>query len=302
MADETVIAASPEAPTVEPTTPVETPATPEVAPPVDAQPTLSDLEEAMKAGLPADEPETPADPQQQAAPEFQQMLSISEFVKTPEHVQAAIRAADEVWKVASGQLPASQMLEAMRAANPNGFQGVFNDLAAYVERVSGKKLGGEAPESTDPVQQRLNAIERQFQEQEQARQRAIQEQQTTQARTVAMDLVTKAAKGTAFEGDEAYLLARCADMTNVEPQQMVDMLLRGFTKPLESTLKAVQKQESARLKRYNDNLIKNYRTWKNAVPASKGAPAESRPQGDLSYKPGETPSQFAVRVKDQFGL
>jgi hypothetical protein len=167
-----------------------------------------------------------------------------------------------------------------------------------VEKVSGKKLGGEPAATDDPVQQRLNAIEKQFQDQEQARQSAIVEQQTTQARTVALEAVTKLAKGTAFEGDEAYLLARCAEKTNVDPQEMVNMLLRGFTKPLESALKAVQREETARIKRYNDNLIKNYRTLKNAVPGVKG-PAPAAAKTAPAYQEGETPTQFATRIWNQ---
>lgn len=303
MADETQVAAV-EAPPAATPAPVETPAPPvttetPVTPPVEtAQPTLSDLEEAMRAGLPADETETPVAPPVEAtpAPEFQQMLGISEFVKTPEHVQAAIRAAHEVWQVASGKLPASQMLEAMRTANPQGFQAIFDNLTGYIEQVSGKKLGGAPEASTDPVQQRLNAIEAQFKQQEDTRKQAVVQEQTTQARTVAMDVVSKLVKGSAFEGSEGYLLQRCADMTNVQPTEMVGMLLRGFTKPLETALKAVQKEETARLQRYNDTLIKNYRTLKNAVPATKGGPAESKPAGAPPYLPGETAAQYATRV------
>jgi hypothetical protein len=252
----------------------------------------------MKAGLPADEPDTtPATPeQQQAAPEFQQMLSISPFVKEPQHVEAAIRAADEVWKVASGQMPASQMLEAMRAANPQGFQSVFQNLASYVEQVSGKKLGGEPAKTDDPVQQRLNAIESQFRQQEETRQNAIVQQQTDAARTVALDTVTKITKGSAFEGDETYLLARCAEKINVDQAEMVKMLNRGFTKPLESALKAVQKEETARLSRYNERLIKNYRTLKSAVPGVKGPTPSAAGTATPAYKDGETATQFATRI------
>ncbi len=95
----------------------ETPATETQADPSD--PYLL-LQEAMKSQL-GDEPapeatkteETPAIPA-----ELQNVFNVSDFVKSPQHVEQAIRAADEVWKVAAGQVPASSMLEGMRAANP----------------------------------------------------------------------------------------------------------------------------------------------------------------------------------------
>jgi hypothetical protein len=302
MADETQAAVPVDATPVA-SAPVDTPAapvvdeTPVATPPVEATASLSDLEEAMNAGFPADDTADASQAAEQPAiaPDFQQVLGISEFVKSPEHVQAAVRAADEVWKVATGQVPARTMLEGMRAANPGGFERVVGDLVPYLEQVTGKKFGGAPDAPPDPNQARLDAIEARFAKEENDRQQAAYVQQMTKARDVATETITKLTKGTAFEGNEAYLLQQCAAKTNVSEKEMVDMLLRGFTKPLESALKTVQKEEAARIKQYNDKLIQNYRKLKNAVPATKGAPAAAAKTAP-AYLPGETPAQFATRV------
>lgn len=306
MADETVVTDTPAAPVD--AAPVDTaPVAPPVADgapvdtaPVDADPALLALEEAMKAGLPADDPaDVPAvTPEAAVAPQFEGLLKVSPFVTAPEHVEAAVRAADEVWKVATGQLPARNLLEGMRGSNPEGYNAVIQDLTGYIEAVTDKKFGGAPDTPPDPVQARLAEIERGIQQDKETRQQAIYAQQMTRANGIAMEAVTKAAKGTAFEGSEAYLLQQCASKVGIPEKDMVQALIEGKTETLTKALKAVQKEETVRLKKYNENLIRNYRTLKNAVPATPGAPAIGKPATGQAppYKPGETATQYATRV------
>lgn len=262
----------------------------------ETDPALSALEEAMKAGLPAEEA---AEAQPAAvAPEFSKVLGLSEFVKAPEHVESAIRAADEVWKVASGQASATSLLEGMRAANPEGFQKVINDLVPYIEQMTGSKFGAP-PAETDPVQERLNAMEQRFAQEEQRRQDAIYQQQVSKGYEVAKGAVTTALKGTAFEGDENYVLAQCANKVGIPENEMVQKLLAGKTDELLAAVKAVQKDETARLKKYNENLIRNYRKLKDGVPATaagKGLAPAPKNAATPAKKEGESDMAFAQRL------
>src|SRR6202789_953424 len=80
-------------------------------------------------------------------------LTISDYVKEPAQLESAVRAAQELWDVAAGKVPAASMLEGMRANNPAGFEKmVLNDLIPYIEQITGKKLGApDANAAPDPV-------------------------------------------------------------------------------------------------------------------------------------------------------
>lgn len=281
-------------PSSDPVDPIADPA------PSDPSDPYATLEAAMAAELGDDPaPVDPATPEPPAVPEaFQQALAISEFVKSPEHVQQAVRAADEVWKVASGQSPVSGLLESMRASNPQGFETVMAGLIPYIEQVTGKALGGTPEIPADPRDARLSAIEQRFQQEEQARQTAQFNQQIGKAREVGMSFLTEKAKGTFVEGQEQYIWNQIGAKADVSPEQMTQMLLTGKTEKLEAAFRSVQKDEATRLKAYNANLIKKHRTLANGVPASKGgAPVGNRNASSEfdAYLPGETSVQYALR-------
>lgn len=276
--------------------------------PVVTDPAISDpndpmtaLEAAMAAELgddpPPVDPAAPVDPV--AVPDaFKQALTISEFVKGPEHMEQAVRAADEVWKVATGQIPARTMLEGFKDTNPQQYQAIVQDLTQYIEQVTGKSFGGTPETPPDPRDARLSAIEQRFQADEQARQTQAFNQQIGKAREAGMNFLTEKAKGTFLEGSEQYVWQQIGAKADVTPQQMTEMLLTGKTQKLEAAFKAVQKDEATRLKAYNANLIKRHRTLANGVPASKGG----APQGNRNansefdaYLPGETSVQYATR-------
>lgn len=273
-----------------------------VADPIPSDPNdpMAALEAAMASDLGDDAPVDPAAPvETPAVPEaFQQVLGISEFVKSPESVAQAVRAADEVWKVASGQLPVSGLLESMRGANPQGFETVISGLIPYIEQVTGKSFGGTPETPVDPREARLQAIEQRFQQEEQTRQTAAFNQQITKAREVGMNFLTEKAKGTFVEGQEQYIWNQIGAKADVTPEQMTQMLLTGKTDKLEAAFKSVQKDEATRLKAYNANLIKKHRTLGGAVPAVKGAPQGNRNASSEfpAYLPGESSVQYATRL------
>lgn len=282
-------------------TPVSTDPAPAVDPtPTDPNDPMSALEAAMAAELSEDpapvDPAAPVDPV--AVPDaFRQALSISEFVKGPEHVEQAVRAADEVWRVATGQIPARTMLEGFKETNPQQYQAILQDLTGYIEQVTGKSFGAAPETPPDPRDARLSAIEQRFQQEEQQRQTAQFNQQITRAREVGMNFLTEKAKGTFVEGQEQYIWNQIGAKADVTPEQMTQMLLTGKTEKLEAAFKAVQKDEATRLKAYNANLIKKHRTLGGAVPAVKGAPQGNRNASSEydAYLPGETSVQYATR-------
>jgi hypothetical protein len=268
------------------------------APPSDpaAPPDLAGLQAEIDR-LAAENAEPPVDPN--SAPTVpgqlpQEFQNISPFVTDSASGERAIRAADEVWKVATGELPARTLVEGIREANPAQFQAIVNDLIPYLEQVTGKKFGGEAT-PVDPVEKLRSEIAQKEQKQAEAQQQAVYQQQMGQAREVATGKITELLKGTFAEGNETYFLQRCAEKVQIPEATMVRELLAGNTKPLEAALKAVQRDEIVRLKQYNDNLIKKGRNLANSVPATKQTPASAISPG-AKRLPGESITEMATRL------
>lgn len=258
---------------------------------------MAALEAAMAAELPADEQvQTQEGTQTSEIPaEFAPALQISPFVTDANTLQQAVAAADQVWKVASGQNPASSLLEGMRAANPQGFQAVVENLVPYLEQVTGRKFTDQPATPPDPNQARLDALEAQVKADQQARQDAMWNQQVNAAREKAVSFLTEKSKGTFVEGMEQTVLQMVGAKAGIPENQMVEMLLQGKTEKLEAAYKAVTKDLAGLVKQMNANLIKKHRTLSNAVPAVKGAaPAKSTADFD-AYLPGETAIQYATR-------
>lgn len=253
---------------------------------------LSDIDK-LNDPEPAADPNAPA-PQPGSVP--QEFLSISPFVTDAQTMQQAVRAADEVWKVATGEANAGSLLEGIRTANPQRFQGVVNELTQYLEQVTGKKFGDGTP--ADPVAQLRQEIQDRETQREQAAQQAQYQGQVRQAAGVAMNVVKESLKGTFAEGQEQYFLAQCAQKAGIPEQQMVAELLRGNKAPLEAAVKAVRREEVARLKMYNENLVKQRKSLGSSVPATKNTPASATISAS-AMKPGETRVQYAQRLWEE---
>ena len=97
------------------------------------------------------------------------------------------------------------------------------------------------------------------------------------------------------------MLQQAGAKAGIPQEQMVEMLLQGKTDKLEAAFKAVQKDETARLRAYNANLVRQHNTLKNAVPASKGAPvsASKVANGVLPRKAGESDVEYGLRIWKQ---
>lgn len=313
---------------------------PDTAPIPDATGDSSDpfasLTSAMDSVLPKDD--VAADPtlsdsaQSGEIPEqFAQALTISPYVTSAESVQQAVRAADEVWQVATGKIPARQMLEGFRNQNPAQFESIvadlkdylgvqgqqaqqaspldelkaanpqaFQQIAQYYQQQTGKSLDGPA----DPREARLQALEKRYQAEEEARNVAQWNQQIETARATATEFLNKTIANTFADGladrfltPNGGLLWQKAVSMNIDEGRMLNELRQGKTETLERVWKAVAKDEAAVIRRYNENLVKQHKTLKNAVPAQKGAAVSANnTPGAPARKVGESNVDYAKRL------
>jgi hypothetical protein len=281
--DEPIVETPVEAAPVE-TTPTETPV---VADPAAAAPEPNDLEAYLAEQL-KDEP-APVDPAAPVAPsdEFKQVLSLSEYVKEPAHVEAAVRAATEVWEVANGKVPASTMLEGMRAGNPQGFEKVVGDLIPYIEQITGKKFGAaDANAAPDPVAELRAEIAAQNQQAEQQRQQADYARTVNQVAPTFRKAISETLGKQFGEGHEEYFIGRISQI--VPEAKMVEALVKGDMKPLESAMKQVKMEELKRFKSYSDAITKQSKEFRKSLPAAKGGSVVTPPAGkfDMSTTEG----------------
>lgn len=318
------VAASPEPaadPVAQPTEPADS---------VDAP--FADLDAAMSAVLPQDEPaQATTDGQTAQVPEeFQAALSISPFVKDAQTLQQAVLAANEVWSVAAGQIPARNLLEGIKQADPQGYESivadlkdylgvqgqqnqapnpiealktanpaVFNAINQYVQQQTGQTL--DAPQ--DPRDARLAALEAKYAEEQQQREIEAHNAQVEAASKKASEFMAQTIKGTFAEGLQDRFLAPGTGLLwlkamqlNIPADRMQAEILSGKTDTLKKVWSAVQKDEIHALRQYNKNLIAQHKKLANGVPGVKGAKVESKTNGLPEYKDGETPGQYAVRI------
>lgn len=246
-----------------------------------------DDSEAMWGDLKPDEV-APVDP---AAPpaipaEFTKALSMSEYVKEPAHMEAAVQTASEVWDVVSGKKQASSLLEAMRSQNPTQYEkSMLEDIIPYIEKITGKKLGAPTaddvnrPMTVAEYQQRQADDQRRAQEerqtQDQQREQGVQLQKAQVASdTVVLDLI-KNGNGV-FEGNlQGAIDSMAAQLPKlgITGQQLMSEVLSGKTENLAKAYKAAEKAKTLEVKAYADAIKKRYQTLKGAVPTSKGAGA-----------------------------
>lgn len=257
-----------------------------------------DDNEAMWGDL-SEEPAQPAaDPQ--AIPEaYTKALSVSDYVKQPEHLEQAVRAAQEMWDVQTGKQPVTAILEAFRAGNAQQFEKMFlEQLVPYVEQLTGKKLGG-APEPDRPMTVQEYEQRRQADAQRAEQERVQAEQQREQAAFTARaeeaggkHLATLISNGNGiFDGDTfAAVNAVSAQFRKmgIDAQQAMQKVMAGDFSQLEKAYKAAEKAETLRVKAYSDRIRAKYNTLKNSVPKTAASQGTALDAGnpDLTTKEG----------------
>jgi hypothetical protein len=261
-------------------TPVETVETPTIETPEPSgeitqpeTPATPDYESLFADPEPNATPETPP-----VADEFAKVLGISEYVREPAHVEAAVRTAGEVWDVVSGKSQASALLEGMRSQNPTQYEKtVREDLIPYIEKITGQKFGAQA-EPKSPEQQRIDALEAQWNQQRQAEQQAQIQQQVQRASAVLVQKADEALKGTWLEGRAKDILGELAPHMGMSEEQAVKALLSGNTAMVDKAVKALLEQKEAQGRAYSRWKIAESRKLKTGVPAGKGNPRSGEPE------------------------
>jgi hypothetical protein len=207
-------------------------------------------------------------------------LGISDYVKDPAQLESAVRAAQELWDVASGKVPAASMLEGMRANNPAGFEKmVLNDLIPYIEQITGKKLGAPDPNAApDPVAEmraKIADLERRPEIERQERELQQRVQSADTASRAAVEGWIKTGSGI-FDGDtDGAIQAIAAQLPKlgIDVNKMMAEQLQGKTDLLEKAYKAAEKAELKRVKAATERLVARSKALRNGVPATKGSAA-----------------------------
>lgn len=235
-----------------------------------------DPNEAMWGDLKADEPVDPNAAPPAIPEEFSKVLGISEYVKEPAHIESAVRTASEVWDVVSGKAPASGLLEAMRGQNPAQYEKtVTEDIIPYIEKITGKKFGGEAA-APDPIAEMRAEMERLKQVpllEAQQREQQQHVQRAEQAGGVKIEEFIKAGNGI-FDGDvqgAVQAVAAQFGKMGLNPQDVMKQVLAGNTATLEKAYKAAERHQTLQAKAYSDRMMARYKSLKGSVPTPKGA-------------------------------
>ena len=233
-----------------------------------------DPNEAMWGDLTTEaEPVAPAVPN-----EFSKMLELSDYVREPQHLESAVRTAAEVWDVVEGKQQASALLEGMRAQNPQQFEKmVLQDLVPYIEKLTGKKFGGESapPDPMAALRAELEQVKLQPQIEAQQRQQQSQIDQAENLSKTRIEQFIKSGNGV-FDGDvQSAVTAISAQLPKMglQPADLMKQVLAGNTANLEKAYKAAEKAATIQAKTYADRIKAKYNTLKSSVPAAKSGSA-----------------------------
>ncbi len=259
--------------------------------------------EGLFGGLSEEVPAAGNEGQQQTQgmpEEVSRLVQTSEYVKDAAQLENAVRAAEQLWDVSAGKVPAHSLLDGIRTTNPQQFETVMREsIIPYVEMVTGMKLGAQAA-AADPVAEMRAELEQLKQRpQIEAQQRQAQErvQRAESASRTAVEAFIKSGSGI-FEGatdDALNALALQLPKLGINPQAMMQQVLEGRTELLEKAYKSAEKAEMLRVKARTDRLIARAKALKSAVPASKGNAAESIDSQEPP--PGATREQLVAYMK-----
>lgn len=176
------------------------------------------------------------------------------------------------------------MLEGFRERNPEGFAKIVQEsLIPYLEHITGRKLvdPSAAPEADKtPEQQRIDAIEQRFQQQEQQRQEAQNQQIVARYDKVFSEKANEALKGTWMEGKAEQLINQIVPHIPMKYNDAVNAVLSGNTAVIDKAVKAMMAQKEAEGRAYAKWKIAESKTLKAGLPAGKGNPRQAAP-GEL---------------------
>lgn len=295
MADEAVLDATPVDSTPVDAAPVDTavPDAPVDATHPDGTTPAVDPNEAMWGDL-KDEPATDPNAAPVIPEEYSKALSISEYVKEPAHLEQAVRAAQEMWDVQTGKVPATALFEGMRQSNPQQYEKMMlEQVIPYVEQITGKKLGETAPvdpNSPEALRAELERIKQQPLIEAQQRERQAYVSRAEEAGGKHIETLIKSGNGI-FDGDvQAAVQAVGAQFAKlgVSPDDVMKQVMSGNMTTLEKAYKAAERAETLKAKAYSDRIRARYQSLKNSVPktGTSTAPAPGSDKPDLTTASG----------------
>jgi hypothetical protein len=221
--------------------------------------------------LPLDEDEN-HDPVQQpdSTESLKPYLELSPYINSPESLQGAVADSHLLWDVINGQQPAGNMLEGIKTSNPQAWQNVVNGLAQYIQQQTGYAFVDPnalpQQENIDPVQSRLNAIEQQFRQQEEAREAQLLQYRAQQAQGALLNHLGDALKGTFLEGEEGQVLAALGQKLGGDHTKVIESIEKGDFKSIDSALKAIKREETERYNRYVKRIASQRKAVANSLP------------------------------------
>jgi hypothetical protein len=217
------------------------------------------------------------------------LLTKSEYIKDPAHIEAAIVDADVLWKISEGKADPSMILEAMRnnpANTPEQFQGVIAKLRTYIEELTGQPVAAAAAgiDPNDPAAKKLAEIEGKLTESEkrektrqQAEENTKQVARITATKTQLTANLSKSLEGTWLEGEGDYFFSLVGSKLAGKEMNVVEAAEKGDFKMVEKAIREARNEEAVRFQARVARM-KALKTKNNAtVPkqAAGGSPAAS---------------------------
>lgn len=222
-----------------------------------------------------------------------QYLTVSPYINSPETLQGAIADSHLLHDIINGQQPVGNMLEGLRQNNPQVFQNIVNGLAQYIQQQTGYAFvdpkSMPQPENADPVQQRLQAIEQQFQSQERQRTEQAQQYRASQAQRVLLDHLTTSLKGSFLEGDEARALSLLGSKLGGNEDKIIAAIEKGDFKSIDAALKQVKRDETDLYNRYAKRIQAQRKATVDSLPKVDNPGTTAAPRKgnfDLSTRDG----------------
>lgn len=243
-----------------------------------------DEDPAAAAAAAAVDPNAPAAVVSEA---MQKAFAVSEYVKDESQVENAIRAADEVFQVQLGKIPAHQMLEGFRARSPETFEKIVREsLIPYIEHLTGQKLGGAAAAAPDPMAALTAEVERLKGEPARLESARVANENRADADTKTrthVESLIKSSNGI-FDGatdDAINAMVRQLPKLGIDVNKLMADVRAGKTGDLDRAFKAADKEAMLAVKAQGTRLIARSKQVKAALPPGKGNPAPAAIVGEL---------------------
>lgn len=231
---------------------------------------------------------------------FQEVLEgLPYAVTNPEEAKQQFSDAGMLYDIVSGKRPASDLLKVMTENNhwtPEQKQAVFGDLAKFIGEQTGQPVVAAAagkPQFTDPVMQKLAAIEERQKAEDAARDNA--KQQAEQARV-----------NTAFEGQIAELCKDFPDDAKFYGSRVaakiagntaiIAQVAKGNFAQVRKLFTEERNADVERFKRWSDGLLTKKLDDKNKLPTQPNGGVVPQGTQPLKFKTQKEAEDYRLKI------